>query len=126
MRGVRPNSPIQMMAVSSSSPRSSRSATSALIALSSSGSLVSCSVREVVGVRVPAAQIDFDERHALLDQPAGHQAAAAEAGLAVPLAALLRLSWSTLKASICLLVISADGLFQNLGVVLRPLGRGLA
>ena len=38
---------------------------------------------EVVLVRVPAAEGDLDERHADLDQPAGHQAAVAEAAGAV-------------------------------------------
>ena len=67
-------------------------------------------------VVVPAAEVDFDERHARFDQPAGHQAAAAEVGVAVRSATVLRFL-STLKASICLLVSSVHGLLQNLGVV---------
>ena len=44
IRGVRANSPIQMMAVSSNKPRCSKSSNNALMALSSSGNLVSESV----------------------------------------------------------------------------------
>ena len=83
------------------------------MALSSSGNLRSPNVLEIVLMGVPAAQVDFDERDALFDQPAGHQAAAAEAGLAV---AFLHFgdSLSVLKASICLLVIRARVLLSTL------------
>jgi hypothetical protein len=41
---------------------------------------------EVLGVRVPAVEAHFDEGHPALDQPAGEQAALAEAGAAVGVA----------------------------------------
>ncbi len=69
------------------------------------GQLVVLERREDVLVVVPAAEIHFDERHTLFDQPAGHQAAAAEVILAVALADRRRFLTATLKASICLLVI---------------------
>ena len=86
IRGVRPNSPIQTTIVLSSRPRWARSATSAPIALVELGEEALGEGVEGVGVGVPAAERDLDERHPLLDQPPGHQAARAERALAVGVA----------------------------------------
>ena len=75
----------------SNRPRCCRSSTSALNALSSSGSFVS-QRREAVLVQIPAAGVHFDERHADFHQPPGHQAAAAEVVVAVLLQHVLRLA----------------------------------
>ena len=73
--------------------RASRAAFRSSISVAQAGSSTLAQLLdrvEVVGVRVPAedlvvdaAQRDFDERHAALDQPPGQQAALAEAIAAV-------------------------------------------
>ena len=87
MSGVRPNSPIHTTRVFASMPRSFRSASSVANAGSSvSLSVLTCS--KLFAVRVPAVERDLDERHAAFDQPAGEQAALAEAVPAVGVAEL--------------------------------------
>ncbi len=79
---------------------------------------------EVAVVGVPTAQIDFHERHALFHQPARHQAAAAKVG-----AAVLLLHGGVFLADLegvhLLAGHQADGLLENLGVILGRLSSAL-
>ena len=81
--GVRPNSPPQMMSVSSSRPRCFRSLISAATGLSIVRALLGQAVADVLAragaVEVPAPVEELHEAHALLDQPAGEQAVVREA-----------------------------------------------
>ena len=82
IRGARPNSPHITTATSFSRPRSCRSVTRAWKPLVELRQLVP-HVDEVLLVRVPVADLERHDRHARLDQPAGHQELLAELAVAV-------------------------------------------
>ena len=95
--GVRPNSPIQTIRVSSSRPRDGEVVDQGRHGLVGGGQEAVLELVEVVAVRVPAAGalaadglrvVDGDEPDAGLDQAAGQQAALAVGGPAVGVAEL--------------------------------------